>query len=158
MKQLAVHSVLVLGVVVGCAGAGRSFVRVDPPLTAEGVSVALIEESCALDQDVNQAGAYVLDLSLTVQLTNGATRPVTFHPERSRLTSPVGEIAADDRPEEIGVGPGSKKTVRIHFIQKGRDLGCNAVMKVALDRTVELDHKPIPLSPMSFQASNSPDS
>ncbi len=148
--------------IVLCAGAmscaSKSFVRADPPATAEGVQVALVSEECAMDQDPVQADTFQLDLALTMQLTDGAGDAVKFHPERSRLIVAGRETLSDDRAEEIGVGAGSKKSVHVHFLVKGRDVACNNVMSVALDKAVDLGQKPIHLSPLSFQPSNAPDS
>ena len=138
--------------------AGKSFVRADPPATAEGVQVALVSEECALDQDPVQTDTFQLDLALTMQLTDGAADAVKFHPERSRLIVAGRETLADDRAEEIGVGAGSKRALHLHFLVKGRDVACNNVMSLALDKAVDLGQKPIRLSPLSFQPSNAPDS
>jgi hypothetical protein len=155
--RLALAMVVVVAAsAIGCAG--KAFVRVDAPRAADGVSVALVEEECSLDQDTDQPGWFVLDLDLMVQVTNGAARPVAFHADRSRLTSPAGEAASDDRKDEVDVGPGAKKRLSVHFVQKGRDIGCNSPMSVAFGKALEIDHRAIPLSPLSFQPSNSPDS
>ena len=157
MRQQAIWlSVVLCTGVMACAG--KSFVRVDPPAAAEGVQVALVSEECALDQDPVQADTFQLDLALTMQLTDGATDGVRFHPERSRLVIAGRETVSDDHAEEIGVNAGTKRALHVHFLVKGRDVGCNNVMSLALDKAVDLGQKPIHLSPLTFQPSNSPDS
>lgn len=157
MRQRAIWSGIVL-----CAGAlgcaGKTFVRVDPPLAAQGVSVALTQEECALDQDPMLPDTFMLDLSLTMRVTDGAPDPLKFHPERSRLLIAGRETASDDHADEQGVGAGSKKDLHVHFLVKGKDVGCNAAMSLALDKAMELGGKPLSLTPISFQPSNSPDS
>jgi hypothetical protein len=157
MRQRAIWSSIVL-----CAGAlgcaGKTFVRVDPPLDAQGVSVALTQEECALDQDPMLPDTFMLDLSLTVRVTDGAPDPLKFHPERSRLVIAGRETNADDHAEELGVGAGSKKDLHVHFLVKGKDVACNNAMSLALDKAMELGGKPLPLTPITFQPSNTPDS
>jgi hypothetical protein len=46
----------------------------------------------------------------------------------------------------------------VHFIVKGKDVACNNAMSLALDKAMELGGKPLPLSPIAFQPSNTPDS
>ena len=157
MRQRTIWSNIVL-----CAGAlgcgGKTFVRVDPPLAAQGVSVALTQEQCALDQDPMLPDTFMMDLSLTLRVTDGAPDPLKFHPERSRLLIAGRETTADDHAEEQGVGAGSKKDLHVHFLVKGKDVACNAAMSLALDKAMELGGKPLPLTPISFQPGNSPDS
>jgi hypothetical protein len=157
MRQRAIWSSIVLCLgALGCAG--KTFVRVDPPLAAQGVSIALTQEECALDQDPMLPDTFMMDLSLTLRVTDGAPDPLTFHPERSRLLIAGRETPADDHAEETGVGAGSKKDLHVHFLVKGKDVACNAAMSLALDKAIELGGKPLPLTPISFQPSNSPDS
>jgi hypothetical protein len=157
MRQRTIWSSIVL-----CAGAlgcgGKTFVRVDPPLAAQGVSVALTQEECALDQDPMLPDTFMLDLSLTMRVTDGAPDPLKFHPERSRLLIAGRETTADDHAEEQGVGAGAKKDLHVHFLVKGKDVACNAAMSLALDKAMDLGGKPLPLAPISFQPSNAPDS
>ena len=101
---------------------------------------------------------FMLDLSLTMRVTDGAPDPLKFHPERSRLLLAGRETTADDHAEEQGVGAGSKKDLHVHFLVKGKDVACNAAMSLALDKAMELGGKPLPLAPISFQPSNAPDS
>jgi hypothetical protein len=157
MRQRAIWSTIVVCAgAIGCAG--KTFVRVDPPLAAQGVSVALTQEECALDQDPMLPDTFMMDLSLTMRVTDGAPDPLKFHPERSRLVIAGRETASDDHAEELGVGAGSKKDFHVHFLVKGKDVACNAAMSLALDKAMELGGKPLPLTPISFQPSNTPDS
>ena len=157
MRQLTIWSSVVLGA-CAFACAGKTFVRADPPIATQGISIALVDETCALDSDPEQGGTFVLDLGITLRVTDGAGAPISFHPDRARLVFAGRETLSDDRPEAIGVGVGSKKNLRVHFVQKGKDVGCNNLMSLALDKAVELGGKPLTLAPMAFQPSNSPDS
>ncbi len=79
MRQRAIWSSIVLcASALGCAG--KTFVRVDPPLAAQGVSIALTQEECGLDQDPMLPDTFVLDLSLTMRVTNSATEVVRISP------------------------------------------------------------------------------
>ncbi len=156
MSQRAVWASIVLCATLGCAG--KSFVRVDPPIAAQGVQVALTQAECALDQDPMLADTFALDLSLTMRVTNGAPDPLKFHPDRSRLAIAGRETPSDDRAAELGVSAGSKKDLHVHFVVKGKDVACNDAMSLALDKAMELGGKPLPLSAISFQPSNTPDS
>jgi hypothetical protein len=156
MRQQTIWSSIVLcASALGCAG--KTFVRVDPPIAAQGVQIALTQEECGLDTDPMLPDTFVLDLSLTMRVTNGAPDALKFHPERSRLLIGGRETAADDHAEELGVGAGSKKDLHVRFIVKGKDVACNNAMSLALDKAMELGGKPLPLSPIAFQPSNTPD-
>jgi hypothetical protein len=156
MRQRAIWSSIVL--CASALGCGKSFVRVDPPLAAQGVSITLTQEECALDQDPMLPDTFMMDLSLTMRVNDGAPDPVKFHPERSRLLIAGRETMSDDHADELGVGARSKKDLHVHFLVKGKDVACNASMSLALDKAMELGGKPLPLTPISFQPSNSPDS
>ena len=93
-----------------------------------------------------------------MRVTDGAPDALKFHPERSRLLIAGRETAADDHAQELGVGAGRKKDLHVHFIVKGKDVACNNAMSLALDKAMELGGKPLPLSPIAFQPSNTPDS
>jgi hypothetical protein len=157
MRQRAIWSSIVLcASAVGCAG--KTFVRVDPPIAAQGVQVALTQEECGLDQDPMLPDTFVLDLSLTMRVTDGAPDALTFHPERSRLVIAGRETASDDRADTLGIGAGNKKDLHVHFLVKGKDVACNNAMSLALDKAMELGGKPLTLTPIAFQPSNTPDS
>ncbi len=155
-RSMAWSSIVLCAALTGCAG--KTFVRVDPPIAAEGVSVALTQEECALDQDPMLPDTFDLDLSLTMRVTDSASDALKFHPDKSRLIISGRENPSDDRAEEVGVGAGGKRDLHVHFLVKGRDVACNIAMSLALDKALELGGKPVRLSPVSFQPSNSPDS
>jgi hypothetical protein len=93
-----------------------------------------------------------------MRVTDSSNDAVKFHPEKSRLMIAGQENASDDRADEIGVSAGGKKDLHVHFLFKGRDVACNNAMSLALDKALELGGKPLHLSPISFQPSNTPDS
>ena len=120
--------------------------------------VALIQEECALDQDPMLPDTFVVDMSLTMRVDNGAPAPVKLDPDSARLAWNGGrEATADDHAEELGVGAGTKKDLQVHFLVKGKDVACNDAMSLALDKAMELGGKPLPLPPISFQPSTTPD-
>jgi hypothetical protein len=93
-----------------------------------------------------------------MRVTDSANETLKFHPEKSRLIISGRENPSDDRAEEVGVSAGGKRDLHVHFLVKGRDVACNIAMSLALDKALELGGKPLHLSPVSFQPSNTPDS
>ena len=109
MRQLTIWSSVVVGAgVIACAG--KTFVRADPPIATQGISIALVDETCALDSDPEQGGTFLLDLGLTLRLTDGAGAPVSFHPDRARLVFAGRETVSDDRPSRSASAPDRRRT------------------------------------------------
>ena len=92
-------SALVL--LLGCAG--RAFFRADPPVNAQGVTMALVDQGCDLDQDPEVASAYVQDTMITVQVTNSSPAPATVDTARLRLGWNQHSLAPDSNAESVSV-------------------------------------------------------
>jgi len=149
---------LVLTLMVAAGGCGeswsRSFVRTDPPASAGGVSVALVERQCDRDNDPNWSYADILGLDILMRVTNSADSAVTFDPGKVRLLAD-GEARAPhraDAPETIATG--TSKTFTVHFLERDDNLACNVPMALAIDGSAAIGASPLPLRPLSFLASN----
>ena len=153
MKQMFKPQWLVLSLplVLGCAD--KSFFRVDPPVNAQGVSVALVGESCELEQDLEQPSWFAQDTMLTLQITNQSPSAATFDSGKVRLAWGK-QATAPDLHHPIGtIKAGDSTRVQLHFTLRGTDAACNNQTTLTWDDAITLGAKPVNLAPIKFQLS-----
>ena len=148
---------LIVSATAGLGCASKAFFRADPPVNAQGLSVALIDQGCDLDQDAEIPGAFVQDTMVAVQVTNASPAPVRIETDKARLAWNRQSAAPDQRPDVVTLNPGQGARVQLHFTPKGPDVACNNPLTLAWNDAVTIDGKPISLPPLRFQLSGTPD-
>ena len=144
-----------LALLLGCAD--RSFFRVDPPVSAQGISMALVSQSCEQEPDVEQQSSFVQDTLVTVQITNQAPSAATFDSDKVRLAWSK-QVTAPDLRHQLGtINARDSTRVQLHFTLKGPDAACNNQLTLAWNDAVTLDARPVPLAPIKFQLSATAD-
>ena len=149
---LGLTSVLATG---GCSEAwSHSFVRTDPPVAVDGVSVALVSRQCDRQVDPNwQTYADVLGLDVDMRVTNAAGSSMTFDPAKVRLLAD-GRARAPHRADSAEtVGAGESKVFTVHFLELDDNLACNVPMALAVAGAAQIGATPVPLEPLNFLAS-----
>jgi hypothetical protein len=142
---------LSLALVLGCAD--RSFFRVDPPVNAQGISVALVSQTCELEQDFEQQSLFVQDTMLALQITNQSPSAATFDSDKVRLAWSK-QTTAPDLLHQLGtIKAGDSTRVQLHFTLKGPDAACNNQTTLTWSDAVTLGAKPVELPPIKFQLS-----
>ena len=144
-----------LGLVLGCSD--KTFFRADPPVSSQGLTMALVDQGCDLDQDPEVASAYVQDTMITVQVTNSSPAAATVDSSHVRLAWNKQSIAPDSRAESVVVKPAGSTRVQLHFTPKGTDAACNNAMTLSWNDAVTVDGKPVTVPPLKFQISERPD-
>jgi hypothetical protein len=149
---LGLTSVLATG---GCSEAwSHSFVRTDPPVAVDGVSVALVSRQCDRQVDPNwQTYADVLGLDVDMRVTNAAGSAVTFDPAKVRLLADGRARAPHRSDSEETIPAGASRTFTVHFLEHDDNLACNVPMALAVAGAAELGSMSVPLAPLNFLAS-----
>jgi hypothetical protein len=139
---------------LGCSD--RAFVRSDPPVSTEGVTVALVGQKC--DREGWNEGYDVLDLEIVVRVTNHSASAVDVLPAEIRLlargNAPVPRASTpkgEDAP--IQVPPNSTADVRVHFHRRG-NARCDQQMQLSLGRALEEAGHDVAVPPLSFVATS----
>jgi hypothetical protein len=135
----------VAAVVAGCAD--RPFLRAEPPVEQDGVTVSLAGQRCGrrTRHDLND----VLDLVLAVRVTNTGPAPVTIVPTRFLLVAGGEATAPDGAAGPMELSPGEGRQGHVHYHQWG-SARCNSAMTLALADAVERGGEPLPLPPLTF--------
>jgi hypothetical protein len=142
-------------VLSSAACADRPFVRVDPPVSSQGVTVALVGQKC--EREGWNEAYDVLDLEVVLRVTNGTPGPIGVTPAEMRLlasgNSPLPRVSSPKREDApLEVAPNSNADIRVHFDRRGNGR-CNQGMQLSLDRAVNQDGRAVTLPPLSFMPS-----
>ena len=139
------------------AGAGCSvqvFARVDDPVRAQGVSLALDDHMCDFQDNSDSGDEPTLDLDLMFRVINGAPERATIHPGRISLVVHGRAYPSDAFSRDIVLRPRSSRDFHAHFSYDG-DATCTSNLAVTTDHVVDLDGKDLPMKPLiTFQPSD----
>jgi hypothetical protein len=129
----------------GCAD--RPFLRAEPPVEQDGVTVSLAGQRCGrrTRRDLND----VLDLVLGVRVMNSGAAPVTIVPTRFLLVAGGESTAPDGAADPMQVQPGEGREGHVHYHHWGR-ARCNSPMALALSGAVERGGEPVRLPALTF--------
>ena len=138
------------------AGAGCSvhvFARVDDPVRAEGVTLALDDHQCEFADNSDSGDEPTLDLDLVFHVINDASARATIHPSRISLVVHGRSYPPDAFSRDLTLRPRSQRDFHAHFSYDG-DVSCASNMAVTIDHVVELEGKDLNMHTMSFQPSD----
>jgi hypothetical protein len=144
-----------VALMLGCSS--KAFFRADPPVNAQGLTMALVDQGCDLDQDPEVASSYVQDTMIAVQINNASPAPAMVDSSHARLAWNKSSTAPDQRAESVTLKPGGSARIQLHFTPKGADAACNNAMTLSWNDAVTVDGKPITVPPMKFQISERAD-
>jgi len=131
----------------------RVFARVDDPVRAEGVSLALDDHQCEFQDNSDSGDEPTLDLDLIFHVVNDASARATIHPDRILLMVHGRAYTPDASNRESMLRPRSQKDFHAHFSYDG-DASCTSNLSVVTAHAIELEGKELPLRPLSFQPSD----
>jgi hypothetical protein len=139
---------------LACAGCSvQIFARVDDPVRAEGITLALDDHQCEFADNSDSGDEPTLDLDLVFHVSNDASARTTVHPSRIYLTVRGRSYPPDAFSRDLIVRPRSQKDFHVHFSYDG-DVSCAANMAVTIDHVIELNDKDLTLRPLTFQPSD----
>ena len=144
-----IFSCLFLG--AGCSV--RVFARVDDPVKADGVSLALDDHICDFQDNSDSGDEPTLDLDLIFYVRNGASSRITVHPGRVSLIVHGRSYPSDAFNRDLSVRPRSAHEFHAHFSYDG-GASCTSNLAVTTDHVVELEGRDLPLRPLTFQPSD----
>lgn len=138
----------------GSAGCSvHVFARVDDPVKADGVSLALDDHICDFQDNSDSGDEPTLDLDLIFYVINGAHSRVTIHPGRVSLIVQGRAYPPDAFNKDISLRPRSSREFHAHFSYDG-GASCTSNLAVTTDHVIELEGRDLPLRPLSFQPSD----
>ena len=156
MKNVFVASCAVpaLAALLGAGCAERPFVRQDPPVSSQGVTVSLAGEKC--DREAWYENYDVLDLDMMVKVTNASSAPVTVNPAELRLLARGNSpVARASRPkwgdDAVEIAPHSSADVHVRF-QRWGNARCDQEMQLSMGAAVVQSGQNVTLAPISFVA------
>jgi hypothetical protein len=138
------------------ASAGCSvqiFARVDEPVRAEGVSLALDDHQCDFQDNSDSGDEPTLDLDLVFHVINDSSVRAAIHPSRMNLTVRGRSYPSDSSTRDLILRPHAQRDFHAHFSYEG-DVSCASSMSVTTEHVVELDGRELPLKPLAFQPSD----
>jgi hypothetical protein len=144
---------LVVCPLLGAGCSVRVFARVDDPVIAEGVSLALDDHVCDFQDNSDSGDEPTLDLDLIFYVRNGASSRITIHPGRVSLIVHGRAYPPDAFNRDVSLRPRSSREFHAHFSYDG-GASCTSNLAVTTDHVVELDGRELPLRPLSFQPSD----
>ena len=131
----------------------RVFARVDDPVKAEGVSLALDDHMCDFQDNSDSGDEPTLDLDLIFHVINGASSRVDG-PSRPRFADRARPRLSARRVQQGHLlRPRSSRDFHAHFSYDG-DASCTSNLAVTTDHVVELEGRDLPLRPLTFQPSD----
>ena len=131
----------------------RIFARVDDPVRAEGVSLALDDHQCDFEDNSDSGDEPTLDLDLIFHVVNDGSARAEVHPSRVSLVVHGRAYPSDSSTRDLTVRPRSQRDFHAHFSYDG-DVSCASNMSVSTEHVIELDGRELPLRPLSFQPSD----
>ena len=151
MKPFVV-ALAIAGGAVGCAD--RPFVRADPPVSNDGVTVALVGQKCG--REAWYENYDVLDLDMVIRVTNQTSEAISVVPSQMRLLARGNSTVPrsskpkwEDAPSQVQ--PNASADIRIHF-QRWGNAKCDHEMQMSLDRSMEMSGRNVAVQPLSFVA------
>jgi len=153
LRTLSWKATLCFSLLAGAGCSVRVFARVDDPVKAEGVSLALDDHMCDFQDNSDSGDEPTLDLDLMFHVINGASSRATIHPGRITLVVHGRAYPPDAFNRDIVLRPRSSRDFHAHFSYDG-DISCASNLAVTTDHVVELDGRDLPLRPLTFQPSD----
>jgi len=146
-----IHLLVVLVLGAGCAKMLPPARSSGATLSDEGISLAVVGQSCA---EVRPAGATTppfLEATLAIEVGNPTPEPVTVHPERMMLLAP-GPIAPRFLKREdsqvVEVTGGSTQPFTVQYVAPG--VTCSHELRLDSRAALEWRGQPVVLSALHF--------
>jgi hypothetical protein len=154
LRSLAWKATLCWSLLAGAGCSVQVFARVDDPVRAEGVSLALDDHMCDFQDNSDSGDEPTLDLTLMFRVRNGASSRVTIRPSRISLVIRGRAYPQDTVPKDFMLRPRSSRDFQTHFSFDG-EVSCASNLAVTTEHVVELDGRDLPFKPLiSFQPSD----
>lgn len=131
----------------------RIFARVDEPVHAEGVSLALDDHQCDFQDNSDSGDEPTLDLDLVFHVVNDSSVRAAVHPSRMNLTVRGRSYPSDSSTRDLILRPHAQRDFHAHFSYEG-DVSCASNMSVTTEHVIEIEGRELTLKPLTFQPSD----
>jgi hypothetical protein len=153
LRSLTRKATLCWGLLASAGCSVRIFARVDEPVRAEGVSLALDDHTCDFQDNSDSGDEPTLDLDLVFHVVNDANARALIHPDRVSLVIRGRAYPPDAANRDILLRPRAQRDFHAHFSYEGNS-SCASNMSANVAHVVELDGRELPLKALSFQPSD----
>lgn len=129
-----------------------------PVISAEGVKVALIGQSCDQIKEPDWRNDDLVEVTVEVGVQNPTTSQLLVHRDQFRLTAPDGTAvppASWNIAEPMTVAPGQGPTFNLRFMTRG-SLACARPMNLEARSAVTAGDRPLTLAALRFVPSRAP--
>lgn len=136
MRFFSLSFAALIPLFLGCAHAAQQ-----PPATwagADGIRVSVAGEKCAVLTDPDFVDNDLVEVSLSLAITNASPQQVSLHRDRLRLIAPDGVAPYPSTwgaSTPIAISPGETTRVRVGFVNRG-SLRCDAPLDLNLQDAV----------------------
>jgi hypothetical protein len=140
----------------GCATMGPPAQPAAPAVSPDGVKVTLLGQSCTKSAEPDWKGAQLVEVDVSVGVTNSTPAPLVIHRDQFRLVAPDGtavKTISYGASDPVTVAPGQQPSFALRFMTRG-GLRCTTPMQLETrDGVVAGDH-PVTLAGLRFQPEN----
>jgi len=144
---------LAAALTLGCAHYPPQYTS-GPAVAANGVSVALVSQTCDQNKDPDFWGDDLVFLSVDLSFSNPTPRPITVYRSRIRVLAPDGIRASTmtwNASKPIRLAPSETRVVPLVFSNRG-SLDCNVPLAIDLDGSIDTGNQTENLPPIHFVA------
>lgn len=140
----------------GCATMGPPAQAATPAVSAEGVKVALLGENCTQSTESDWKGAQLVEVNVSVGISNPTSAPLLVHRDQFRLIGPDGtavKTITTGAADPVSVAPGQDPSFELRFMIRG-GLRCTTPMVLETRGGVLAGDHPVTLASLRFQPRN----
>ena len=140
----------------GCATMGPPAQAAAPAASPEGVTVALLGQSCVQSFEPEWKGAQLVEVHVAVGVSNASAAPLLIRRDQFRLVAPDGTAVKTityGAAEPVSVPPGQEPSFELRFMARG-GLRCTTPMQLETRDGVLAGDRPVTLASLRFLPQN----
>lgn len=140
----------------GCATMGPPAQAAAPAVSPDGVKVALLGQSCVQSVESDWKGAQLVEVHVSVGVSNASAAPLVIHRDQFRLVAPDGTAVKTityGAADPVSVAPGQEPSFELRFMTRG-SLRCTTPMQLETRGGVLAGDRPVTLASLRFQPQN----
>jgi hypothetical protein len=140
----------------GCATMGPPAQAAAPAVSPEGVKVALLGQSCTQSAEPDWKGAQLVEVHVSVAVSNPTQAPLVIHRDQFRLVAPDGSAVKTityGAADPVSVAPGEQPSFELRFMTRG-GLRCTTPMELDTRGGVLAGDRPVTLAALHFLPRN----
>jgi hypothetical protein len=140
----------------GCATLGAPAQPAAPAVSPDGVKVALLGQTCSQSSEPDWKGANLVEVHVSVGVTNPTAASLVIHRDQFRLVAPDGtavKTISVGAADPLSVEPGQQPSFELRFMTRG-GLRCTTPMELETRGGVLAGDHPVTLASLRFVPRN----